>query len=299
MEWAQSLIDKRQYVLDSDWGEVQPRADAQNAYLETHDWADYAHWHLGLTEGANDETKARYAFVYGDFRRVHRSGLIACVYRAVPSGGTRPWSWRPTGCCSGSTRRQGSACEAAVVGVTAIDADVSALPVVHRKARWCSMKRLGKQRVETIQVLAGADGAGLRLAPPPRRRHVGRLRGEAVVRYGLDMRRSGWDQGRADTCATTLVADLNQAIHMAKVRTQEHLAADGELPPSAGRSRLPSQPPVRARAQGPRVLRAAFSRGRGRPALYLAGVGPRATYSALSSPGSRRAQPLCSRAGWR
>ena len=39
-------------------------------------------WHLGLTEGATDETKARYAFVYGDLRRVHRTGLIACVYRA-------------------------------------------------------------------------------------------------------------------------------------------------------------------------------------------------------------------------
>jgi hypothetical protein len=83
VEWAQSLIDKRQYVLDSDWGEVQPRADAQNEYLDKHHWDDYARWHLGLTEGANDETKARYAFVYGDFRRVHRSGLIACVYRAA------------------------------------------------------------------------------------------------------------------------------------------------------------------------------------------------------------------------
>jgi hypothetical protein len=38
--------------------------------------------HLGLTEGANDETKARHAFVYGDLRRVHRSALIACVHRA-------------------------------------------------------------------------------------------------------------------------------------------------------------------------------------------------------------------------
>lgn len=37
---------------------------------------------LGLTQGAADETKARYAFVYGDFRRVHRSALSACVYRA-------------------------------------------------------------------------------------------------------------------------------------------------------------------------------------------------------------------------
>jgi hypothetical protein len=70
-------------VLDSEWGDVQPRADAQNDYLESHGWDDYSLWHLGLTEGANEDTKARYAFVYGDFRRVHRSGLIACVYRAA------------------------------------------------------------------------------------------------------------------------------------------------------------------------------------------------------------------------
>ena len=76
------LIEGKQYVLDSDWGECQPDAEAQNAYLERHGWDDYSAWHLGLTEGANDETKARYAFVYGDLRRVHRTGLIACVYRA-------------------------------------------------------------------------------------------------------------------------------------------------------------------------------------------------------------------------
>lgn len=79
---ARRLIEGRQYVLDSDWGVVQPRAEAENAYLENHSWDDYAAWHLGLTEGANDGTKARYAFGYGDLRRVHRSGLIACVYRA-------------------------------------------------------------------------------------------------------------------------------------------------------------------------------------------------------------------------
>ena len=80
---ARELIDARQYVLDSDWGDSQPNAEAQNTYLQNHSWEDYAAWHLGLTEGANDETKARYAFVYGDFRRIHRSGLIACVYRAA------------------------------------------------------------------------------------------------------------------------------------------------------------------------------------------------------------------------
>ena len=79
---ARRLIDSRQYVLDSDWGDVQPNAEAENAYLEKHPFEDYAAWHLGLTEGANEGTKARHAFVYGDLRRVHRSGLIACVYRA-------------------------------------------------------------------------------------------------------------------------------------------------------------------------------------------------------------------------
>jgi len=80
---CRALIEKKQYVLDSDWGQAQPGADAQNAFLDRHSWEEYAAWHLGLTEGANDETKARYAFVYGDLRRVHRTGLIACVYRAA------------------------------------------------------------------------------------------------------------------------------------------------------------------------------------------------------------------------
>jgi hypothetical protein len=83
VEHCRQLIEKKQYVLDSDWGEVQPGAAAQNAYLEKHSWDEYAAWFLALTEGAREHTKARYAFVYGDFRRVHRSGLIACVYRAA------------------------------------------------------------------------------------------------------------------------------------------------------------------------------------------------------------------------
>jgi hypothetical protein len=80
---ARGLIDARQYVLDSDWGEVQPRAEDENAFLKGHTWDEYAEWHLGLNDDATDETKSRYAFVYGDFRRVHRTGLIACQYRAA------------------------------------------------------------------------------------------------------------------------------------------------------------------------------------------------------------------------
>jgi hypothetical protein len=83
VERARRLIASRQYVLRSRWGDVQPGADEENAYLESHTWEEYGQWHLGLTEGAGDDTKARYAFVFGDFRRLHRSGLIACVYRAA------------------------------------------------------------------------------------------------------------------------------------------------------------------------------------------------------------------------
>jgi hypothetical protein len=81
--FIRSLIDKKRYVLRSDWGEVQPDAERQNAFLRRHSWDEYGCWHLGLTDGASDGTKARYAFVAGDFSRVHRSGLIACVYRAA------------------------------------------------------------------------------------------------------------------------------------------------------------------------------------------------------------------------
>ena len=83
MAKARKLIKARQYVLRSDWGETQPSADDGNAFLEKHSWDEYAEWHLGLTDGASDETKSRYAFVYGDFGRVHRSGLLACQYRAA------------------------------------------------------------------------------------------------------------------------------------------------------------------------------------------------------------------------
>ena len=80
---ARRLIDARRYVLRSRWQDVQPRVREQNAFLKAHSWEEYAAWHLGLTEGADEETKARYAFVYGDFRRLHRMGLIACHYRAA------------------------------------------------------------------------------------------------------------------------------------------------------------------------------------------------------------------------
>jgi hypothetical protein len=83
---ARALIDAHHYVLRSRWSDVQPSAAQQNDFLRSHSWKEYGEWHLAVTDGAKDETKARYAFVFGDFRRIHRMGIIACHYRAAEWG---------------------------------------------------------------------------------------------------------------------------------------------------------------------------------------------------------------------
>ena len=54
-----------------------------NTYLKSHSWDEYSAWHLALTDGPGEQTKARYAFAFVDFSRLHRMGLIACYYRAA------------------------------------------------------------------------------------------------------------------------------------------------------------------------------------------------------------------------
>jgi pyrimidine dimer DNA glycosylase len=90
-------------------------------------------------------------------------------------------------------------------------------------------KRLGKQRVETVQVLRGLiqPGYGWRHHPAVK---MGRGYEEALVRYGLDVCAVWCATGRADTCATTLVADFGSAA----VRSRQALAASAALPPWLG-----------------------------------------------------------------
>ena len=84
MRRARELIAARQYVLDDNWGDVQPRAPEENAFLEGHSWEEVQGRGTSASPSAQgEETKARYAFVLGDLRRLHRSGLIACHYRAA------------------------------------------------------------------------------------------------------------------------------------------------------------------------------------------------------------------------
>ncbi|MFD3543310.1 MSMEG_6728 family protein [Streptomyces sp. NPDC058662] len=101
-------------------------------------------------------------------------------------------------------------------------------------------RRLGKQRVESLQVLRGliVPGYGWRRHPAVR---MWTGYEEALVRYGLDVCGVWTAEGRADTCAATLVADFGAWLHEGVLRTQEQLprtqeqlAADGDLPPWLG-----------------------------------------------------------------
>ncbi|MFI7382521.1 MSMEG_6728 family protein [Streptomyces sp. NPDC049813] len=106
-------------------------------------------------------------------------------------------------------------------------------PDFTRSATVLDRARLGKQRVEALQVLRGltVPGYGWRNHPAVRM-WIGYE--EALVRYGLDVCAIWVAEGRADTCATTLVTDFNRHRPGAPVRPQEQLAEAGELPPWLG-----------------------------------------------------------------
>jgi hypothetical protein len=98
-------------------------------------------------------------------------------------------------------------------------------------------RRLGKQRVEALQILRGltVEGYGWRHHPA-----VKMWAGyeEALVRYGLDICSQWSALGRADTCATTLATDAVEGCGLSIVRLQSELLEARELPPWLGEDDL-------------------------------------------------------------
>ena len=80
--YAKELIRAKKYVLDSDWGRVQPSAEEQNAFLAKHSWDEYAGGTSASPWARTTRPRPGTALSMATFRRLHRTGLIACVYRA-------------------------------------------------------------------------------------------------------------------------------------------------------------------------------------------------------------------------
>ncbi|MER5378482.1 MSMEG_6728 family protein [Streptomyces sp. NPDC002553] len=103
-----------------------------------------------------------------------------------------------------------------------------------RSAAVLDPRRLGKQRVEALQVLRGLTVAGYGWRHHPAVRMWTGYE-EALVRYGLEVCGVWTASGRADTCAASLVAGFaGPGGGAGVVRTQRRLAEAGDLPPWLG-----------------------------------------------------------------
>jgi len=96
-------------------------------------------------------------------------------------------------------------------------------------ARALDPKRLGKQRVEVIQIVRALTVPGYAWSQHPA---VLMWKGyeEALGRYGLTMCAVWLELGFGDTCAATIAADL-ETFGIPEIRTEAELAAAGALPP--------------------------------------------------------------------
>lgn len=84
LKHARALVREGKVTRDERdaWSEVAPTAAQENRYIDDHGWTEYSHWHLGIDKAADPETKGAYSFPFGDFARVHRSGVISGESRA-------------------------------------------------------------------------------------------------------------------------------------------------------------------------------------------------------------------------
>ena len=96
-------------------------------------------------------------------------------------------------------------------------------------ARALDTKRLGKQRVECIQVVRALTIPGYGWANHPATLMWAGFE-EALGRYGLVCCEVWTELGYGDTCAATIATDLRSA-GVGDIRTQAELAAAGALPP--------------------------------------------------------------------
>ena len=110
-------------------------------------------------------------------------------------------------------------------------------PDFERSARVLDQRRLGRQRVEALQLLNAltVPGHGWRHHPAAK---MWRGHEEALVRYALTMCDVWGELGFADTVADTIQGHLRDRLGISQVRTQRQLERAGDLPTWLGDDRF-------------------------------------------------------------
>ena len=83
-EYAKELVTQGKVVVDERdaWSEDQLSTQEENEFIDTHGYAEYAKWHLGIDDEQDESTNSRYKFPYGDFNKVHRCAVLSAESRA-------------------------------------------------------------------------------------------------------------------------------------------------------------------------------------------------------------------------
>jgi hypothetical protein len=84
LSYAKELIEQGHLEADGKdaWRRHRPSAAEENEFIRLHGFSEYAKWHLGIDDAHAEDTKARYKFPCGDFKNVHRCGVLAARSRA-------------------------------------------------------------------------------------------------------------------------------------------------------------------------------------------------------------------------
>ena len=83
-EHAKELITDGHFVFDEKdaWSDHQPSAEEENEFIRKHGLREYGRWYLGINDEKPEETKGHYQFPYGDFKNLHRCGVLSAESRA-------------------------------------------------------------------------------------------------------------------------------------------------------------------------------------------------------------------------
>jgi hypothetical protein len=81
---AKTLVSQGRFVRDERdaWSEHQPSSEEENDFIRKHGYAEYGKWHLGIDDDTSEDTKHHFKFPIGDFKKVHRCGVLAAESRA-------------------------------------------------------------------------------------------------------------------------------------------------------------------------------------------------------------------------
>ncbi len=82
LSYATNLIQQGRFDSEGDWASNQPSPADGDAFLKDHSFDEYGNWFLGMNPDANPDTKERYEFPVGNFKKIFRSGVIAAEQRA-------------------------------------------------------------------------------------------------------------------------------------------------------------------------------------------------------------------------